>query len=109
MVGMVDIPSIHSEILVKLLALNLLHNLESLKKELLTSDKREQLYMACDGLTSMTDLQTKAGVSRRMAENNLPEWEKRGLIISVGYGVNKRYLALENMSIYLAHLAKDDK
>lgn len=89
-------------LLVKLLTLSLVSNLDSLKTKLLKHDKAKTAYEACNGLRAIAEIAKESGFSTTSVENNLPIWEKEGLIISVGSGNAKRYLALENMSTYLS-------
>jgi hypothetical protein len=52
----------------------------------------------------MAEMAEKCTASKRFLENNLPVWEEKGLIISVGFGTGKRYLSIENIPKYLSTL-----
>ena len=47
----------------------------------------------------MQELAKNANVSQRMVEDNLPEWERKGLILGFGKGKGKRYLNLDSLPI----------
>jgi hypothetical protein len=91
-------------LIVKLLTLSLISNLDSLKTNYLKHDKAKAAYDTCNGYRTIPEIVKESGFSSTSVENNLPQWEKAGLIISVGSGSTKRYLALEHMSAYLAEL-----
>ncbi|MHA1908168.1 MAG: hypothetical protein ACXAAQ_15170 [Candidatus Thorarchaeota archaeon] len=91
-------------LLVKLLTLSLLSNLESLKTKHLKHEKARAAYDACNGFRSIPEIVKESGYSTTPVKENLPQWEKAGLVISVGEGNQKRYLALENISAYLSAL-----
>lgn len=87
-------------IICKLLSLRLRPGIEVLKKELLKTEAQEKAYYALDGRRNMEEIASSAGYSNtRSLESLLPEWEKKGLIISIGRGPYKRYLNLENLEV----------
>jgi hypothetical protein len=87
-------------IICKLLSLQLRSRIEELKKELLKTDQQMKAYNALDGEKSIKDLASIAGYSNtRALESLLPEWEKKGFIISFGKGPYKRYLNIENLEV----------
>lgn len=71
----------------------------NLKKELVTTEKQEKLYTYLDGKKNMEDLSKITGVSVKRMESLLPQWEKAGLILSLGKGRGKRYLSLDNLEV----------
>ena len=93
------------ELIVKLLAIQTSSIIQTRKEELLKSDKGISAYSTCDGLSTMAEMAEKRTASKRFLENNLPVWEEKGLIISVGFGKGKRYLSIENIAKYLATLS----
>ena len=93
-------------LIVKLLTSQKIDILDDLKKKL-SSDKMKLLDSECDGIKSITVLSKITGHKNvRNVKYILPNWELEDFIISIGSGVNKRYLAPENISIFLAHLQK---
>lgn len=67
---------------------------------LLKTEAQERAYYALDGRKSMEEIASSAGYSNtRRLESLLPEWEKRGLILSIGKGPNKRYINVENLEV----------
>lgn len=88
------------EVMVKLHAMGLLSSLDSKKREILTTDQMKNAYRACNGVNSISEIAEYIG--SRALEGYFPDWEQKGIIISVGYGGNKRYLALENVSSYIS-------
>jgi len=87
-------------IICKLLSIRLRPRIEELKKELLKTEAQERAYYALDGRKSMEEIASSAGYSNtRRLESLLPGWEKRGLILSIGKGPNKRYFNVENLEV----------
>lgn len=87
------------DVIAKLLFMQTRHNLASLESMLIKTDKQKLLYHSLDGKRNMEQLHTLTGISVKTMEPLLPEWEKKGLILSFGKGKTKRYLSLENMEI----------
>jgi len=84
---------------IRLLALTTRPRIEELKKELLKNPQHKKAYEALDGTKTVMEISRKAGYSPRGMEGLLPEWERMGLILSIGKGKGKRYVNLENMDI----------
>lgn len=92
------------EVLVKITSLSVMPELETRKAKLLKGEKAIAAYSACDGFSSIPEIVKMSGYSTTSVENNLPIWEREGLVISIGFSNNKRYLAMENLGAYLAKL-----
>ena len=87
------------DLVVKLLFMQSRQNMLPLENTLLKTEKQKKLYHVLDGKRTMEQLHKLTGVSIKTMEPLLPEWEKKGLILSLGQGRSKRYLSLENMEI----------
>lgn len=87
------------DLIVKLLYMQSKQGITSLEKSLVKTEKQKKLYHALDGTRNMAQLQKIAGISVKTMEPLLPEWEKNGLIISLGKGPSKRYTSLQNLEI----------
>jgi hypothetical protein len=88
------------EIAIKLLYMQTRMNLKNLEDELLTTEQQRKAYAALDGKRKIDEIAHEAGYAQsRALETHLPLWERRGLILSFGRGVNKRYLNLDNLEV----------
>ncbi len=75
-------------------------NFEELKVQLLKTSQQEQAYDALDGEKTIKEVaQAASYASTSSLEELLPEWERKGLILSIGKGRNKKYLNIENLGI----------
>lgn len=74
--------------------------IEQLKTELLKTPKQKKAYQALDAAKAIKEVSVVAGYSNeRPLETMLPEWEKRGLILSFGHASSKRYINIENLEV----------
>jgi len=87
------------DLIAKLLYIQTKPKISSLENSLVKTEKQKKLYDALDGKQNMNQLQEIAGISVKTMEPLLPEWEKRGLIISFGKGRSKKYISLQNLEI----------
>jgi hypothetical protein len=87
-------------IICKLLSMRLQPRIEEMKKNLLKTDSQIMAYNALDGEKNIKEIASIAGYSTtRTLESLLPEWEKKGFILSFGKGPYKRYLNIENLEV----------
>jgi len=86
-------------IVCKLMYMQVRPGIEMLKEELKMTKKQKGVYLLCDGENQISEIAKKAKCSQRYVEKLLPEWEKKGLIISVAKGPSKRYVNIENLQI----------
>ena len=87
------------DLITKLLYIQTKLKIMSLEELLVKTEKQKKLYDALDGKQSMSQLQEIAGISVKTMEPLLPEWEKKGLIMSFGKGRSKKYVSLQNLEI----------
>lgn len=87
------------DVIAKLLFMQTKNDLENLESKLIKTDKQKNLYHSLDGKRNMEQLHTLTGISVKTMEPILPEWEKKGLILSFGKGKSKRYLNIEHLEI----------
>lgn len=85
-------------IMCKLLYMQVRPRTEKLIKMKLTK-KQMRAYVLCNGKNRMDEIAKKAECSQRLVEGLLPEWEKKGLIVSIGKGPSKRYINIENLEV----------
>jgi len=85
--------------MITLLLMQTKHTISQLETELVKTEKQKIIYHSLDGKKSMEEIKKLTGVSVKTMEPLLPEWEKRGLILSFGKGKSKRYANLENIEI----------
>lgn len=87
-------------LLTKLFYMQVRPNVELMKKELLKTSKQEKAYQALDGVKTIKEIAKFAGYSSTSSlEEMLPEWEKRGFILSTGQASTKRYINIENLGV----------
>jgi len=87
-------------LIVKLLYIQTRARIEDLKKQLLRTSRQKKAYDALNGKRTIKEIAKVAGYSdTRALEKLLPEWESKGLILSIGRGPNKRYLNIENLEV----------
>ena len=82
-------------IVAKLLYIQTRPKIEELKSELLKTAQQKKAYEALDGQRTMKEIAIIASYSgTRKLEEYLPEWERKGLILSRGKGSLKKYINL---------------
>jgi hypothetical protein len=87
-------------IVAKLLYMQTRPRIEELKAQLLKTPPQKKAYAALDGERSIKDLAQIAGYAdSRTLETALPEWESKGLILSIGKGTAKKYVNIENLGV----------
>jgi hypothetical protein len=87
-------------IVAKLLYMQMRPRIEELKIQFLKTPQQKKAYDALDGRRSIKEIAQAAGYTdTRGLETLLPEWEKKGLILSMGKGSNKKYTNIENMEV----------
>jgi len=87
-------------IIAKLLYVQTRPKIEELKVQLLKTPQQEKAYDALDGEKTIKEVAQAASYSSTSTlEELLPEWERRGLILSNGKGRAKKYLNLENLEV----------
>jgi hypothetical protein len=73
-------------------------HVEQLKSTLIKTEKQQKIYDTLDGKKTIEQIAKEAGYSDpRPLKGLLPEWEKKGLILSLGKKANKRYVNIENL------------
>lgn len=85
------------DLIAKLLYMQVRFHTEKLEEQLVSTDKQKKLYSALDGSKNMEQLAKSLKVSKRMVEDTLPLWERKGLVIGFGKGKGKRYFNLDNL------------
>lgn len=89
-----------TEIIAKLLYVQIRPKIEELKVQLLKTPQQKRAYDALDGEKTIKEVAQAASYSSTSTlEELLPEWERRGLILSKGKGRLKKYLNLENLDV----------
>ena len=88
-----------TELIVKLLYLQVRPQIESLKERFLKTQKHMKAYDALNGERTINENAKISSYSVRALKGILPEWEKNGLILSLGIGPNKKYVNIENLKI----------
>lgn len=84
----------------KLLYVQTRPKIEELKVQLLKTPQQKKAYDALDGEKTIKEIAQAASYSSTSTlEELLPEWERRGLILSNGKGRVKKYLNLENLEV----------
>jgi hypothetical protein len=87
-------------LIAKLLYMQTRPRIEKLKAHLLRTPQQKKAYDALDGKRTIKEIAQLAGYSgTRVLETLLPEWESKGLILSIGKGQNKKYLNIENLEV----------
>ena len=87
-------------IIAKLLYLQTRPKIEELKLQLLKTPQQKKAYDALDGEKTIKEVAQAASYSSTSTlEELLPEWERKGLILSNGKGRVKKYLNLENLEV----------
>lgn len=87
-------------IIIKLLYMNTMLKIDELEAKLLKTPLQRKAYASLDGKKTITKIAQIAGYSdERTLKAMLPEWERRGLILSAGKGAGKRYLNIYNLII----------
>lgn len=85
---------------VKLMCMQMRPRIEELKTQLLKTPQQKKAYEDLDGTRSIKEIAQSAGYTgTRGLEKLLPEWEKTGLILSIGKGPNKKYVNIENLEV----------
>ncbi len=87
-------------IMTKLLYMQTRGKTEELKSIALKTSQQKKAYSALDGNRNIKEIAMFAGYKdNRTLETTLPDWESRGLILSIGKGPNKRYVNIENLEV----------
>ena len=87
-------------IIAKLLYIQTRSKIEELKAQLVKTPQQKQAYEALDGQKTIKEIaQVSSYTSTSTLEELLPEWERKGLILSIGKGRNKKYLNIENLEV----------
>jgi hypothetical protein len=87
-------------IVAKLMYVQTRPKIEELKAELLKTSQQKQAYDVLDGVKTIKEIaQASSYASTSTLEELLPEWERKGLILSSGKGRNKKYVNIENLEI----------
>ena len=87
------------DLVAKLLYIQVRPQIESLKEQLLKTQKQVKAYEALNGERTIKEIAEISSYSVRALKGILPEWEKKGLILSAGQGPNKKYLNIENLQV----------
>jgi hypothetical protein len=94
-----------TEIVAKLLSMNIRSDIEKAKERLLTTSRQKKAYEALDGRRTIADIAEIAGYkTQRTLEGSLPRWESEGMIFSVGKATEKRYVSIENLGEFFESL-----
>ena len=88
-----------ADLVSKLLYIQVRPKIEELKESLLKTARQKKAYDALDGNRTIEEIAEFSTYSKRALAGMLPEWEKKGLILSVGVGPNKKYVNIENLEI----------
>jgi hypothetical protein len=84
----------------KLLYMQTRPRIEELKMQFLKTSQQQKAYEALDGKRSIKEITRIAGYAdSRPLETMLPEWENKGLILSIGKGTAKKYVNIENLEV----------
>lgn len=87
-------------IVAKLLYMQTRPRIEELKVQFLKTPQQKKAYAALDGKRSIKEVAQIAGYSdSRPLETMLPEWENKGLILSLGKSTAKKYINIENLEV----------
>jgi hypothetical protein len=87
-------------IVAKLLYMQTRPRIEELKVQLLKTPQQKKAYKALDGKRSIKEIAQFAGYAdSRPLETLLPEWESKGLILSIGKSTAKKYVSIENLEV----------
>jgi len=87
-------------IVAKLLYMQTRPRIEELKAQFLKTPQQKKAYEALDGKRSIKEIAQIAGYSdSRPLESMLPEWENKGLILSIGKSTAKKYVNIENLEV----------
>jgi hypothetical protein len=87
-------------IVAKLLYMQTRPRIEELKAQLLRTPQQKKAYDALDSKRSIKQIAQIAGYAdSRPLETILPEWERKGLILSMGKGPSKKYVNIENLEV----------
>jgi len=87
-------------IVAKLLYMQTRPRVEELKAQLLKTPQQKKAYEALDGKRSIKEITQVAGYAdSRPLETMLPEWESKGLILSIGKSTAKKYVNIENLEV----------
>lgn len=88
-----------TELVAKLLYLQIRPQIENLKDQILNTQKKLKTYDSLNGERTIKEIAKISKYSERALKGILPEWEKKGLILSNGHGPNKKYVNIENLDI----------
>lgn len=87
------------DVIAKLLYMQTIQRVEELKVKLVKTEKQKLIYNALNGKRSMNEVAKAANTSLRLVKGTVPEWERQGLILGFGKGVEKRYVNIENLEV----------
>jgi hypothetical protein len=87
-------------IVAKLLYMQTRPRIEELKGQFLKTPQQKKSYDALNGKRSIKEIAQIAGYAdSRPLETTLPEWESKGLILSIGKSTAKKYVNIENLEV----------
>ena len=86
-------------LIAKLLYIRARPGIEELKIQLIKTKQQEKAYKVLNGKRTMKQIAKISSYSIKSLEKILPEWERKGLILSVGQSTNKKYVNIENLEI----------
>ncbi len=87
-------------VVAKLLYIQTRPKIEELKRELVKTEQQKKAYDALDGEKTIKEIAQAASYSSTSTlEELLPEWERKGLILSTGKGRTKKYLNIDNLEV----------
>ncbi len=87
-------------VMTKLLYMQTRPKIEELKSQLLKTTQQKQAYETLNGERTIKEIAQISGyTTTRTLEEILPEWERKGLIISSGKGSHKKYINIENLGV----------
>ena len=87
------------DLIAKLIYMQTRPRIEELKSKFMTTTRHERIYEVLNGERTIKEIAQAADCSVRLVEGLLPEWERKGLILSVGKTPNKKYVNIENLEV----------
>jgi hypothetical protein len=85
------------DVICKLLYIQIKPKMEELRATLIKTEKQQKLYDILDGEKTIEQIAKESGYNPRPLEGLLPDWERKGLIMSIGKRASKRYVNIENL------------
>jgi predicted HTH transcriptional regulator len=87
------------DLIAKLLYMQTRPRIEGLKSKLLTTEKHKKIYSTLNGERTTKEVAQASNCSVRLVKGLLPEWESKGLILSIGKSKAKKYVNIENLEV----------